>query len=390
MSDLGLSGGCEVQLSESSVGQLAIYGQVSAEFKMKDSRIATVHLIPSRDRSRPRSEPNMLALHGKSSMDINDASGLKTSISADVKLDIHSTSRDVQITGPGTVVFHQSAQQLTFHKPAPLIDIKNNAQLVEVAGPVRLGNVAGAGVVGKTVEYDALITDSRRMLLTGLSELDVDTSGLTIDEVVLPVTLTGLQMIAALQANGHQVTPSVHAGLPGLGPLSGARLTAFRHPRTPRSEMVIAAQYARSLADLANSKGAPASVRTKLAWCAYRMRNVVAPGRMERSLLSLYRTIGYGERVLPAAICYAVLAAIMNLISLHDKSVLLTIDGLHHWLRGMLDWLVTPLHILKLTGDKQTTFSFSQPWDTLARLLVAIPFATGILALRKYVKEDRK
>jgi hypothetical protein len=270
-----------------------------------------------------------------------------------------------------------------------LVHVRNNAQLVDVHGRIRLGEVAGAGIIGRSRRRHDPI-DGDRLILEALSADGEHSKGLTVNEVVIPQTLRGLQMIATLQSNAQQVSPAIHDKLPGLGALAGPRLSALLRPNLSDSEMQIAGQYARSLADLANSTGAPASVRTQLAWCSYRMRTATAPARAERVLLGFYRLVGYGERVVPAALTYITIAALMNILALHDADFMLSVGGMLHWLRGFLDWLVTPLHILKLTGDRQTAFTFSQPWDTLARLLVAIPFATGVLALRKYVKEDRK
>lgn len=150
--------------------------------------------------------------------------------------------------------------------------------------------------------------------------------------------------------------------------------------------MTIEAEYANALADLAASRGAPASVRTNLAWLSYRMANLTAPGRAERFVLWLYRMIGYGERVMPAVICYAVVALTCAIISLHAAAFSLSPSGFHLFLGRWGDWLASPLHLLHF-NDSITDTGW---WFTLGRALVAIPFLTAVLALRNYVKVDHR
>jgi len=112
-------------------------------------------------------------------------------------------------------------------------------------------------------------------------------------------------------------------------------------------------------------------------------------GKTERFILAAYRLIGYGERPMPAFILYFVVALLMAMLSLRDESLALTISGIKHFLTVVTGWLVSPLHLLNLTEDKDSIVHFNQPWDTFARLLIAAPFATGLLALRKYVKDEK-
>ena len=92
---------------------------------------------------------------------------------------------------------------------------------------------------------------------------------------------------------------------------------------------------------------------------------------------------------MPAFVLYFVAALLMAMVSLWDESFAPTVAGVRHFLTVVTGWLVSPLHLLNLTEDKDSLVHFNQPWDTFARLLVAAPFATGLLALRKYVKDEK-
>jgi len=92
---------------------------------------------------------------------------------------------------------------------------------------------------------------------------------------------------------------------------------------------------------------------------------------------------------MPAFILYFFLALLMSLIWLRHEGLTLTTAGISHFLTVTTGWLISPLHLLNLTQDKDSIVGFSQPWDTFARLLIAAPFATGLLALRKYVKDEK-
>jgi hypothetical protein len=89
-----------------------------------------------------------------------------------------------------------------------------------------------------------------------------------------------------------------------------------------------------------------ASVRTKLAWCAYRIRHLQTIGKTERFILGAYRLIGYGERPMPAFILYLVFALVVTLVYLSDESLALTAAGIGHFLTVLFGWLVGPLHLL--------------------------------------------
>lgn len=380
VNQIGIQGKCAIELVRSNVGVLTTRGHAQLRIRTHSCRVGTVTSI--------NNGQNIVFLHD-SNVDVDRIKQAQVIVTKDAELRIFQAIRELTLKGPGSIGFHQSAQQLTFSAPAPKVSIANHVQLVDVVGTVRLGAVAGASIVGRPAQRNGL--DSSRLVLAEVASTPDELNGVTITDVVIPESLIGLQIMAQLQASAHHVTPAIHNDLPGLGRLSGWRLSAFRRPQVDRSALLISAQYAKAISDLASSLGAPASVRTQLAWCAYRMRMAVAPGRIERILLGLYRLIGYGERVPPAAVCYIALAMIANTISMRHNSVELTSNGVEHWIRGFLDWLVSPLHILNFTGDRGVSeHSLTQPWDTLTRLIVAVPFATAALALRKYVKSTDK
>lgn len=92
---------------------------------------------------------------------------------------------------------------------------------------------------------------------------------------------------------------------------------------------------------------------------------------------------------MPALVLYAVVAVVMTVIGLHTLPLDITLSGIGKFLREYVGWLISPIHVLSLTKSESGAPAFVEPWDTLARLAVAIPFATAILSLRKYVKQNQ-
>ncbi len=389
INQLGVRGKCIVELNKTDVGVLTARGRAVLRVNTIDCRVGRV--ATQGDPGQPATGPALVLLQ-HSKLDIARASDLRVVINEHAELHLHEEASDISLTGPGGLHVVRAGKDFRFSEPCVRLTMAKYAQLLQATGPVILAEVAGASIVGiATNDTSKAVAGREPLQIREVSEEPDHSQGVTLIDVDVPVTLQGLRVLATLSDTAHQVTPVLHQKLPGLGPLSGLKVSAFRRAPDPRATSLLRAQYAHALSELAATTRAPASVRTKLAWCAYRMRNVVAPGRTERVLLSLYRTIGYGERVMPALGLYVALAVLMTGLALADRPIDLGLRGLATWVKGVLDWLVTPLHVLKLTQNRaDSAYTFSQPWDTLARLMLAVPFATGVLALRKYVKEDAK
>lgn len=115
-------------------------------------------------------------------------------------------------------------------------------------------------------------------------------------------------------------------------------------------------------------------------------------GWAERQILRGYGLLGYGEVFLPPALTFLVVSGVLTSIGLKaegfDGSA--DPDAVRLWLTTFSDWLTSPLHLLKLTEPLPAGSTFREPFDVLARLLVAVPFAVAVFALRNFVKEDHR
>ena len=117
-------------------------------------------------------------------------------------------------------------------------------------------------------------------------------------------------------------------------------------------------QYASAISTLTQASTSPAAVRTLLAWCAYRTRQSVTPGHIEKGVLGAYRLIGYGERPMPAFVLYAVVAVVMTVIGLHTLPLDITLSGIGKFLREYVGWLISPIHVLSLTKSESGAPAF--------------------------------
>lgn len=253
---------------------------------------------------------------------------------------------------------------------------------------MRLGAVSQASIAGVVRQGRGHASEATALFVDGDLPETMNVTGTSLVNVAFTADLAGITVLSALAGPARHVAPLVHDGLPGMRLPEGGTVTAFGWRRVEGESALTQAEFARALSSLAGLKGAPASARAQLAWCRYRMRNLTAPTRNERLLLSAYRLIGYGERLTAPLLMLGCLIVLMNQLALLSSPISLSASGLWHWLRGLLDWAITPLHLLRLTEPQELAGAFAQPWDTLARLVLAVPFATSLLILRKYVKED--
>jgi len=319
-------------------------------------------------------------------------------VDEDAQLTLMDDQGPISICGPGLVQVESSARGLNFLDPPPRLVMARYSQVVDAAGPVRLQEAQDARLAGALQPGGSLIEGLEVRDIPGDSSV---IKGMSLVNFKVPVTLHGLQVLTVIRENAILATPLLHPGLPGWSKLHGLlrppksrggrdhSKALAEPPKEPgASTKSTETEYASAISALSHIGNSPASVRTMLAWCAYRVRHSHTTGKVERLILWAYRLIGYGERPMPAFILYFFLALLMSLIWLRHEGLTLTTAGISHFLTVTTGWLISPLHLLNLTQDKDSIVGFSQPWDTFARLLIAAPFATGLLALRKYVKDE--
>jgi hypothetical protein len=302
-------------------------------------------------------------------------------VASGAHLEVLDLCGGLDVTGPGRVML-STADIVIFRQPAVTLDLGLHAQVSGSTGSVRLGRVARATVSGDGAAPGV----GQGLMIESVDPTSDALDGVSLLNARFPVSLAGRQSISALRLHADSVTPRLTDDIPGRG----VWRRPSRAPHPPRDELQMQAEFTRALADLAAERGAPASIRTDLAWSAYRMRNASAPGKTERCILSAYRVIGYGERALPPLALYCILALLMALCALHDHPWDPNLNGIKTLGDAYLTWLVTPLHLLHLTEDPKNTFSLPGHADTFARIAIAIPFVTAVLALRNYVKEDHR
>lgn len=381
LTHLGLTGNCSLRAQNSTISNVVVNGRASLSGEMVGSNLGLLY------RGHASAKGMDLVIKSETCLEFQRVRDMRIAVVRNAELVVAGEARGLTLAGPGILTVGVGASDVAFLNPTPRLRMCENAQLVDASGSVQIIAARHASIIGKESSEKSSGANSGTMLnVTGVSKGE-DLSGLSLSNFRVPLSITGLQILDALSGHAAQVSPSLHAGLPGLMPGTWRRI-GWR--RTVSHEMAINSQIATALASLAAEKAESGAVRTKLAWCAYRMRNISAAGRAERVLLSLYRGIGYGERPGPAMLTYVALAIMMASIALSGNEFVPTVDGLHLWIKAVGDWLIAPVHVLKLTGEAEPESYLPQPWDTLARLIIALPLATAALALRKYVKSERK
>lgn len=393
---LSISSGALVELGSIDTAKVTVTGR--ATLRSSEAGIETLDVAPGSNlacvidkggvvgrlamlQSGQDVAADRFVLEGSSTLTVSSCINVAVLLEERATLRVNEECAFLDVTGPGKVSL-SSADAVIFRTPSVTLDLDSHGQVVAATGTVRLGRVASSHIAG---------TGGAPGLSPGLKIESVQVSAenlenLSLANATFPVSLSGRRTISALQEHADSVTPMLTGDIPGRGPW---RLP-YRPPGLVREDLLMQSEFTRALAALAGERGAPASVRTDLAWSAYRMRNASAPGRTERWVLSAYRLIGYGERAIPPLVLYLGVALLLATLSLHGRDIDLSLAGVATYLEAFGSWLMTPLHLLRLTEDPPSAFTLSEPWETFARIALAIPFVTAVLALRNYVKEGHR
>lgn len=257
----------------------------------------------------------------------------------------------------------------------PLFSAGPKSVAASVSGEVRIGQWQGATVDG---------APKSGFLIVGIGK-DQNGSKNRCEEAIVtnfsvPEGIEGRRLLNQFD-DAHRLEPQTE-GLPGWD-LRWKRAGSSRRA-TPGSDQLrdlrFDAELVRKLADLASAKGTSGSARTKVAWCAQRLRHEVTTGPIERGMLTAYRSLGYGERPGPPfatwLIASLVLAWILAQSGGEDYTNVLA--GLRLW----AERAISPIGSVIGTGSGTEDAS----WLYLLRAIVAIPLIVGALALRKYVR----
>jgi hypothetical protein len=288
---------------------------------------------------------------------------------------------NLRVSGSGKLRIEASADGVWFldagMNDPPQLEMSPWAIVRRASGTVRLGDVRHAEISGPP-KGDGLTVHSILRQADGVEAL---TEGVLIRDFQVPVERAGLQTIRMLADTAAVAVPIIHSGLPG----------SWKEPLrdvTPHFR----SDYARAMAQLGESGGAPGSVVTKLTQLEYRMRRKTAKGPIEKATLWAYSSLGYGERAAPALVTYVALAVILSALALYGGGHTefdLSWSELKGFGKSVIDWLITPLHVLRL-GSQEGQAATGNDLEFLGRVFVAVPFVTGIVALRKYVKRTRE
>ncbi|MEP9384601.1 hypothetical protein [Nocardioides sp. KR10-350] len=261
----------------------------------------------------------------------------------------------------------------------PIVTARAGAILTDVSGEIVIESVQGAHIeAGEPKGYQ--IADIRGPTGPGNRPANDDLcrdafiSGFTV-----PPGLTGRRLLNYL-ATAHHLEPATTA-LPGwefraLGK-HGLREAANAASSDERRRREHDAELMRELRRLAHEKGASGSARTKVGWCAQRLRHVTTRGRVESVALWAYRLLGYGERPGPALLTWVALSVVVAI-----AAVLFTPAVWGHLPQEIVIQAVSPLAGVLRAG----TAPEREDWMYVTRALIAVPLVTGLLSLRHYVR----
>lgn len=369
-------GDCSVSTSDADIGELAV--RRGSKMKFQTGKNSTIERIKSYGSMENPEAPHIILASG-SNLVADRCAELIVSIERDAHLSITSSCKASVLRGAGAVTLGGLAADVQFQAPIRLSTLSHST-ISNASGNVVLERVENSTIVGR---YDGVNSRPPGLEIVGIGQVS-GLSRVTLDGVRFPISSEGLEVMSALAQHALQVTPAVHGALPGRRRVD--RAPWARRWMSPE-EILFNQIYAQELASLAEKKSTTGASRTILSWCAYRMRNLAAAGMVERTLLSFYRLIGYGERTGPALLTYFIIALSCTLVSEAGRPVDLGDDGVRQFGGDLMAWLITPLHLLDLTESTAFPGDLPRPVEVIFRVIIAIPFVTGVLALRKYAKQ---
>ena len=378
--EMRLAGACKLLPPHNNVGDLILERESQlqiGEAKSGQSMLSVSTLQVEKNSSNTSAQllKNSLLIVGSVEDSEIDVAGENATIRVD------QFASNVTVGGEGTFVIEDVARKVRFKgddEGGPTLELAPWAILREASGAVRLGACRNAELNG--TEADGLTIAS----IEQDSGQSSSTEGAIIRNFRVPVLMRGLQTISTLTGSASVAVPLIHPDLPG----QRSERKIYKNIRSEPQHF--RADYAAALARLAQQRGAPGSTVTKLAWLEYRMREATASGPTERLTLFAYRCIGYGERPGPPLLLWILLGAVFTIVTLLARGEFhrdWSWDGSWNLLSTYFNWLSSPLHVLRLAERDGIPFGSSGP-AFAARVAIAVPFITGVLALRKYVKRD--
>jgi hypothetical protein len=341
-----------------------------------DSADATLRMTTDADPPSPLTTGSVTTLtvtsHPRMVLQAQTASDLV--LSGQVALQLKASGTALRVTGT-----RKGAH-------VPTLRADTHAVCTELAGEFTLGRVCGAHLEGGTDGF----------AISGLEPAEPGGDSPVKNAVLrgfrVPDGLAGRTLLAELDETFH-LDPDT-SQLPGTS--SEFKLLAAigkRNPRgiflggpppgTPDGELRQNAELVRELRRLAVTKGAPGSTRSTIGWASYRLRHATTSGFAERSALSGYRVLGYGERPGPALVTWLLLTVVGAAIISRNRPWDPTFGGVWRFLGEMLDQAAGPLAAVMRSGAPSAT----EPYEYILRALIAIPLITAAIAFRNYVKD---
>lgn len=349
------------ELHVSGIGGHAAIQHIEAEGKSSTLRVTRV---TQQGQSTPQN----------TQMTISTVEGLSLNASSPVAVVVQARAMDVAFIGPTTVEFRSTAvgDRIRFEgesKQTPQLIARPGAVIDGVTGTVVIAGIEGAQVSGDPEGYTIVDISATRGGANNLCK-DAFLSGFRI-----PRGLEGRSLLNHLD-NAHHVEPAT-IDLPGWD------LRYFKSSKQSASELRHDAELMRKLHELASDKGASGSVRTKIGWCAQRLRHKTTRGKLENVALLGYRALGYGERPGPPLATWLVLSLVFTGVLASINSV--SICGLNDFIRLWTERAISPIGAVLGSGSGPE----SHAWLYLFRAFVAVPLVVAALALRNYVRRGR-
>lgn len=146
--------------------------------------------------------------------------------------------------------------------------------------------------------------------------------------------------------------------------------------------------HADLLADVTAERSTQGSIRTKAAHASYRMRQLAASSRWERSLLAAYRPFGYAQRPGPPLILWLLATAVA--VPLVTISGSINPSGWTEWAELLLEVLFLPFQFLRLNEVLGAELAKLPPVLVVPlRVGLTLPFVFVVLAMRQFVRLSR-
>lgn len=256
--------------------------------------------------------------------------------------------------------------------------------LSDVTGSLRLSAAKKSIVLGGPNGFEVCSVGREQDRAPALDGARLEGFTLPLAGVDSPFIIGALQSAAIVNLN----PPALWRADASLLRRTRDAAVAIARPRSRTERDLRRSTSLHLLGDLVTSKSSLGSTRATYRYLALADRQETAPSGFERLLLGVLRVVGFGWRPGRAGAVWLVTSVVVAFLAGRDHGVSFTTTGVSNAGALLVRTLLSPLGLIAGAGSPNLLANEIQSdlWLTLARLAIAIPFGSLLLAMSRLAR----